>query len=85
MSQKIEVNGSDVHPLYKYLKNGKTKAGWAVDSGAAVHFKNGVYHKSLKFYSDSLLCYSIYFYLILLLIFYILLKVHRLHHQKLEF
>ena len=46
--------------VYKYLKNGKSKAGWAVDGGAAVHFKNGIYHKSLQFYSDSFVYFVSY-------------------------
>ena len=39
--------------LHKFLKNGKAIAGYAIDGGAAVHFKGGDYYKSLQFYSES--------------------------------
>jgi uncharacterized membrane protein YgcG len=39
------------------LKNGKSGPGWAIDGGAAVHFKNGDYFKSIQFYSDSFVHY----------------------------
>jgi dipeptidase E len=44
----------DVH---KMLKQGKCGPGWAIDGGAAVHFKNGKYYKSIQFYSDSYVHY----------------------------
>ena len=44
----------DVH---KMLKNGKSMPGWAIDGGAAVHFKNGEYYKSIQFYPDSYVHY----------------------------
>jgi len=39
--------------VHKLLKNKKAIAGYAIDGGAAVHFKNGEYYKSLQFYSNS--------------------------------
>lgn len=39
--------------VHQLLKNGKSKSGYAIDGGAAVHFKNGKYFKSLQFYPDS--------------------------------
>ena len=44
----------DVH---KMLKQGKCGPGWAIDGGAAMHFKNGKYYKSIQFYSDSYVHY----------------------------
>ena len=44
----------DVH---KMLKQGKCGTGWAIDGGAAIHFKNGKYYKSIQFYSDSYVHY----------------------------
>jgi len=44
----------DVH---KMLKQGRCGPGWAIDGGAAVHFKNGKYYKSIQFYSDSYVHY----------------------------
>ena len=44
----------DVH---KMLKQGKCGPGWAIDGGAAIHFKNGKYYKSIQFYSDSYVHY----------------------------
>ena len=44
----------DVH---KMLKQGKCGPGWAIDGGAAIHFKNGKYYKSIQFYSDSYVLY----------------------------
>ena len=44
----------DVH---KMLKQGKCGSGWAIDGGAAIHFKNGKYYKSIQFYSDSYVHY----------------------------
>ena len=44
----------DVH---KMLKQGKCGPGWAIDDGAAIHFKNGKYYKSIQFYSDSYVHY----------------------------
>jgi aminopeptidase N len=39
--------------VHDMLKNEKCKPGWAIDGGAAVHFKNGEYFRSLQFYEDS--------------------------------
>ena len=39
--------------LHKFLINGKALSGFAIDGGAAVHFIDGDYHKSLQFYSES--------------------------------
>jgi aminopeptidase N len=39
--------------VHDMLKNEKCKPGWAIDGGAAVHFKNGEYFRSLQFYPDS--------------------------------
>ena len=44
----------DVH---KMLKQGKCGPGWTIDGGAAIHFKNGKYYKSIQFYSDSYVHY----------------------------
>jgi len=44
----------DVH---KMLKQGICGPGWAIDGGAAIHFKNGKYFKSIQFYSDSYVHY----------------------------
>ena len=44
----------DVH---KMLKQGKCGLGWAIDGGAAIHFNNGKYYKSIQFYSDSYVHY----------------------------
>ena len=44
----------DVH---KMLKQGQCGPGWAIDGGAAIHFKNGKYYKSIQFYSDSYVHY----------------------------
>ena len=44
----------DVH---KMLKQGKCGPGWAIAGGAAIHFKNGKYYKSIQFYSDSYVHY----------------------------
>ena len=44
----------DVH---KMLKQGKCGPGWAIDGGAAIHFKNGKYYKSIQFYADSYVHY----------------------------
>jgi peptidase E len=44
----------DVH---KMLKQGKCGPGWAIDGGAAIHFNNGKYYKSIQFYSDSYVHY----------------------------
>ena len=40
--------------VHQMLKNDKAMPGYAIDGGAAVHFKNGEYHRSLQFYPDSL-------------------------------
>ena len=39
--------------VHKMLKKGNCMSGYAIDGGAAIHFKNGKYHKSLQFYLDS--------------------------------
>lgn len=39
--------------VHKLLKNKNTIPGYAIDGGAAVHFKKGEYYKSLQFYSNS--------------------------------
>lgn len=39
--------------VHKLLKNKKIIPGYAIDGGAAVHFKKGEYYKSLQFYSNS--------------------------------
>ena len=39
--------------VHKLLKNKNTIPGYAIDGGAAVHFKKGEYYKSLQFYNDS--------------------------------
>ena len=44
----------DVH---KMLKQGKCGSGWAIDGGAAIHFKNGKYYKSIQFNADSYVHY----------------------------
>jgi len=43
--------------VHDMLKNEKCKPGWAIDGGAAVHFKNGEYFRSLQFYPDSFAYY----------------------------
>ena len=39
--------------VHEMLNNGKCKSGWAIDGGAAVHFNNGKYVRSIQFYSNS--------------------------------
>ena len=39
--------------VHEMLNNGKCKSGWAIDGGAAVHFNNGKYLRSIQFYSNS--------------------------------
>ena len=39
--------------LHKILKKGELTFCWAIDGGAAIHFKGGLYFKSLSFYKDS--------------------------------
>jgi dipeptidase E len=39
--------------VHKMLKNGKAIPGYAIDGGAALHFKKGRYFKSLQFYPKS--------------------------------
>ena len=39
--------------LHKILKKGELTFCWAIDGGAAIHFKNGLYFKSLSFYKES--------------------------------
>lgn len=39
--------------VHKMLLNGSAMSGYAIDGGAAVHFKNGDYFRSLQFYSNS--------------------------------
>jgi len=43
--------------VHKMLKIGNCKSGWAMDGGAAVHFSNGEYIRSIQFYSDSYVYY----------------------------
>ena len=43
--------------VHKMLKQGKCGSGWAIDGGAAIHFKNGKYYKSIQFYADSYVHY----------------------------
>ena len=52
--QEEKERRPDVH---KMLKQGKCGPGWAIDGGAAIHFKNGKYYKSIQFYSDSYVHY----------------------------
>ena len=46
--------------VHKMLKKGVAIPGYAIDGGAAVHFKNGEYYKSLQFYPDSNVYYVSY-------------------------
>lgn len=39
--------------VYKFLQNGKSKPGYAIDGGAAVHFKNESYYKTVSFYPEG--------------------------------
>ena len=39
--------------VHKMMKDDKIMSGWSIDGGAAVHFKNGNYYKSLRFYENS--------------------------------
>ena len=39
------------------LKQGRCGPGWAIDGGAAIHFKNGKYYKSIQFYAESYVHY----------------------------
>ena len=39
--------------VHGMLKKGSSMPGYAIDGGAAVHFKNGKYYRSLQFYPDS--------------------------------
>ena len=39
--------------VHKLLKNNSAIPGYAIDGGAAVHFKKGEYYKSLQFYNNS--------------------------------
>ena len=43
--------------VHKMLLNNSTIPGYAIDGGAAVHFKNGKYFRSLQFYLDSYVYY----------------------------
>ncbi|MBL7013465.1 MAG: peptidase E [Candidatus Marinimicrobia bacterium] len=43
--------------VHEMLKKGKSGPGWAIDGGAAAHFKNGDYFKSIQFYPDSFVHY----------------------------
>ena len=43
--------------VHKMLKQGRCGPGWAIDGGAAIHFKNGKYYKSIQFYADSYVHY----------------------------
>ena len=39
--------------VHEMLKKGIASPGYAIDGGAAVHFKNGKYYQSLQFYPES--------------------------------
>ena len=39
--------------VHEMLKKGIASPGYAIDGGAAVHFKNGEYYQSLQFYPES--------------------------------
>ena len=39
--------------VHKMMKEDKLISGWSIDGGAAIHFKNGHYYKSLRFYENS--------------------------------
>ena len=39
--------------VHKMLKQGNCMPGYAIDGGAAIHFKNGDYHASIQFYPVS--------------------------------
>ena len=39
--------------VHKMMEDDKLLSGWSIDGGAAVHFKNGSYYKSLRFYENS--------------------------------
>ncbi|MAV96113.1 MAG: peptidase E [Candidatus Marinimicrobia bacterium] len=39
--------------VHGMLKKGSSMPGYAIDGGAAVHFKNGKYYRSLQFYPNS--------------------------------
>ena len=39
--------------VHKMMKEDKLISGWSIDGGAAVHFKNGKYYKTLQFYANS--------------------------------
>ena len=39
--------------VHKMLKEGDCMPGYAIDGGAAIHFKNGDYHNSIQFYPES--------------------------------
>ena len=43
--------------LHNMLKNEKCRSGWAIDGGAAVHFKKGNYFRSVQFYPNSYVYY----------------------------
>ena len=46
--------------VHKMLEDGKCLPGYAIDGGAAVHFKNGKYLKSIQFYANSFVYYVSY-------------------------
>ena len=46
--------------VHQMLKDEKCSSGYAIDGGAAVHFKNGKYLKSLQFYANSNVYYVSY-------------------------
>ena len=39
--------------VHKFLKNGKSKPVYAIDDGAALHFKDGEFYKALAFIEDA--------------------------------
>ncbi len=39
--------------VHEMLSKGTAISGYAIDGGAAIHFKNGKYYRSLQFYPES--------------------------------
>ena len=39
--------------VHEFVKNGKSMPGHCIDGGAAVHFKNEKYDRTLSFYPDG--------------------------------
>ena len=42
-----------VNRVHEFIKKGNSMPGYAIDGGAAGHFKEGKYSKSVQFYPDS--------------------------------